>query len=134
MGDHGYPIEAAVAAYVGGDETYVTVQVALIAKHFPANIWVFIWDAAREVGPRFCSHQGPPPVLLIVGTGNAVACKAEAKNHPGQRGVHHAEAIAGVEADNVAARGNGSAQRRFRNQVSLLLHIFAYSAHHVIML
>lgn len=39
------------------------------------------------------------------------------KHHPGLGGVHHAGAIAGVEAGGVDATGSGSTQRGSRNQV-----------------
>lgn len=116
-----------MAAYISGDETAVATQVVLVAQQFPARTRKFIWDAEREVGQRFCSHEGLPPVL--VGIGNSAAHKEEAKNYRGLFDVHHAEAIAGVEAGDVAARGNGSAQRGFRNQVPLFLHIYSYTTH-----
>lgn len=115
-----YPEDVVAAAYASGDVHAVARQLTYVSRHFPSRTREFIWDAARAVAVRYCTHgvgedQCPPALPEFSAQEAAVEA---ARLHPGLCGYHHASTIAGVNASKVAECRGSATAKGLRNQVT----------------
>ena len=111
----GIQYQAGVAVDLLMDEpSAVTAQVQSVAEKIPGRLREFIFDAtSRAVAREHCNHSEEPQALP---DGLNTAQEMEvASTHDGLCGVFHANAIAEVVTEDVAARGELTGNR-YRNQ------------------
>ena len=124
-----YPSGVAVDQLVDGPSA-VAAQVQLVAEKFPGRLREFIFDAARATGQKHCDHREEPQALP---DGLNIAQKIEiASTHDGLCGVFHANAIAEVVTEDVAARGEVTGNR-YRNQVRLSPKMSLYYSNNLVL-
>ena len=123
-----YPSGVAVDQLLD-DPSAMAAQVQLIAETFPGRLLEFIFDAARAVGHEHCDHREEPQALP---DGVNIAQKMKiAYTHDGLCDVFHANAIAEVVTEDVAARGELTGNR-YRNQVRLSPNMSLYYSNHLV--
>ena len=123
-----YPSGEAVDQLVD-DPSAVAAQVQLVAEKFPRRLREFIFDAARAVGHEHCDDREEPQALP---DGLNIAQKMEiASTHDGLCGVFHANVIAEVVTEDVAARGELTGNR-YRNQVRLSPKMSPYYSNNLV--
>ena len=99
-----------------GDRQALHRLLIVVASHHPRSIREFLWNASRAVGSLYCRHgdNAPVPLPQI----KSLSERREAvRAHAGLCGVHNSGSIAGVQLEEVLARGGGPTGTKFRNQV-----------------
>lgn len=127
-----YPAGVAVDLLMD-DPSAVAAQVQSVAEKIPGRLREFTFGAARAVAREHCNHSEEPQALP---DGLNTAQKMEiASTHDGLCGVFHANAIAEVVTEGVAARGELTGNR-YRNQgrLSPKMTLFSFETFSVVKL